>query len=62
MVKKRLWRRKRDTEVTRRLKVGRRNKIHAKSMGLSKRNQTPIEPMVNQMVLLEIKGRVIRHP
>ena len=31
-------------------------------MGLSKRNQTPIEPMVNQMVLLEIKGRVIRHP
>ena len=44
------------------LKVGRRNKIHAKSMGLSKRNQTPIEPMVNQMVLLEIKGRVIRHP
>ena len=31
-------------------------------MGLSKQNQTPIEPMVNQMVLLEIKGRVIRHP
>ena len=31
-------------------------------MGLSKQNQTPIEPMVNQTVLLEIKGRVIRHP
>ena len=61
-MKRTLWSHKRDTGVTRWLKVGRRNKIHAKSMGLSKRNQTPIEPMVNQMVLLEIKGRVIRHP
>ena len=31
-------------------------------MGLSKQNQTSIEPMVNQMILLEIEGRVIRHP
>ena len=31
-------------------------------MGLSKQSQTSIEPMVNQKVLLDIKGRVTRHP
>ena len=31
-------------------------------MGLSKQSQTSIEIMVNQMVLLDIKGRVTRHP
>ena len=31
-------------------------------MGLSKQSQTSIETMVNQMVLLDIKGRVTRHP
>ena len=31
-------------------------------MGLSKQNQTPMEPMVNQTELLEIKGRVISRP
>ena len=30
-------------------------------MGLSKQNQTSMEPMENQMALLEIEGRVIRH-